>query len=155
MDSLRLVPAAYDAPLVAPLLAALDDDLSVRYPEGDIDPPVLTPDMFAPPVGTLLVALLDDEPVGCGALRAGPTDGTGEVKRMYVAPEVRGRRVAERLLHGLEDAARELGYSSLVLETGERQPEALRLYARCGWTPTPAYGHYRDSPLSICLALQL
>ncbi|MCW2667258.1 MAG: hypothetical protein JWN57_2220 [Frankiales bacterium] len=155
MGPLRVVPAPYDGPLVAPLLAALDADLAERYPGEGIAPPVLTAREFTPPAGTLLVALLDDEPVGCGAVRPAPFPATGEVKRMYVAPQARGRRVAERLLRDLEGAAAGLGYRRLILETGQRQPEALRLYARCGYLPVEAYGHYRDSPLSVCLGRDL
>jgi GNAT superfamily N-acetyltransferase len=74
---------------------------------------------------------------------------------MYVAPEVRGRRIAEQVLAALVETGRALGQVRLVLETGVAQPEALRLYERLGWRPVQAYGHYRDSPLSRCYGLDL
>ncbi len=76
--------------------------------------------------------------VGCGAMR--PLEGDiGEVKRMYVVPELRGRRIAQRILERLEELARGFGYTALRLETGTLQPEAIRLYERCGYHRIPCY----------------
>jgi GNAT superfamily N-acetyltransferase len=145
----------FDGDVARPLLVALDAELDERYAGEGIGPPVHHPVDYAPPCGTFLVARADGVVVGCGALKPGPVAGTGEVKRMYVVPSARGRRVAERLLAGLVEAARDLGYRRLVLETGVEQPEALRLYERLGWQPVPGFGHYRDSPLSRCFGLDL
>lgn len=145
----------FDADVVRGLLAALDAELDERYAGEGIEPPVHDAGDYVPPRGVLLVARINGEPVGCGALRPGPADRVGEVKRMYVAPQVRGRRIGERLLAALLETARGLGYRRLVLETGTEQPEALRLYERLGWTPAPAFGHYRSSPLSRCYGLDL
>lgn len=145
----------FDDQVVQDLLTALDAELDERYTGEGIEPPVHDARDYVPPRGVLLVARLGGQAVGCGALRPGPAEGVGEVKRMYVTPAVRGRRIAERLLGELVEAARRLGYRRLVLETGTEQPEALRLYERLGWTPAPAFGHYRDSPLSRCYGLDL
>lgn len=102
-----------------------------------------------------LIARQDGDVVGCGALRPGPEPGTGEVKRMYVVPAARGRRIAEQVLAALVDSARALGHRRLVLETGLAQPEAMRLYERLGWHPVPDYGHYAESPLTRCYGLEL
>lgn len=153
--NLVLIREDFDSDVARPLLVALDAELDERYAGEGIPPPVHRPADFAPPRGAFLVARSDGAPVGCGGLLPGPSDGTGEVKRMYVAPAWRGRRIAEQVLAGLVGAARELGYRRLVLETGVEQPEALRLYERLGWTPVPGYGHYRDSPLSRCYGLDL
>ena len=56
----------------------------------------------------------------------------GELKRMYVVPAARGRGLGRRVLEELEAEARALGYASLVLESGDRQDAALRLYATAG-----------------------
>lgn len=56
-----------------------------------------------------LIARQDGDVVGCGALRPGPEPGTGEVKRMYLVPAARGRRIAEQVLAALVDSARALG----------------------------------------------
>jgi GNAT superfamily N-acetyltransferase len=74
---------------------------------------------------------------------------------MYVVPQARGRRIAERVLEELQAAAAELGCSRLLLETGTAQPEAIRLYERLGWQPVPAFGHYAASPLSRCYGRDL
>jgi glutamate-ammonia-ligase adenylyltransferase len=144
----RFTVEPFDGPVAGPLLDALEADLDERYGDSDIPPPVHRASDYAAPNGAFLVAWLDGEPVGCRAVKRGPADGVGEVKRMYVAPHARGRRVGAALLDALAEAARELGYERLVLETGVRQPEAIALYTREGWEPVPAFGHYADSPLS-------
>ena len=83
--------------------------------------------------------------VGCGALRL-LADGAAEVKRMYVVPAARGLGVARAVLAGLEDAARERGWTTLRLETGPRQPEAVDLYLSAGYRPIDAFGGYAGEP---------
>ncbi|MFO1512621.1 MAG: GNAT family N-acetyltransferase [Verrucomicrobiota bacterium] len=80
---------------------------------------------------------------------------TGEIKRMYVVPEERGRGVGRAILNGLEAEARALRISRLVLETGVRQTAAQALYQRAGFARIAPFGEYVDSPLSLCLAKQL
>ena len=89
----------------------------------------------------------DDEgiAVGCGALRH-LGDGIAEVKRMYVAPSGRGHGIGKAVLAGLEDAARDRGWTTLRLETGPGQPEAVRLYLSAGSRPIPAFGGYVGAP---------
>src|SRR5262245_18565839 len=100
--------------------------------------------------GAFLVAFRGDVAVGCGAVRRIDT-GTGELKRMYVAAEVRGLGVGHALLVSLEAEARRLGLVRIVLETGVRQTRALSLYERNGYTRVPPVGEYVGSPLSVCL----
>jgi GNAT superfamily N-acetyltransferase len=137
------------------LIKALDRDLDVRYAGLDLSAEpdwamlnVLT-DTVTPPHGVFLVARLDGEPIGCGAIRRHGEDEC-EVKRMYVAPEARGRGVARALLAALEEAAAGFGYRRLVLETGVQQPEAIALYESEGWTPIEPFGAYRGSTFSRC-----
>ena len=143
------------------LIAALDADLAERYAgdvdlEGEPDYAMLNllGDDVVPPRGVLLVARLDGEAVGCGALRP-HGDGAAEVKRMYVAPAARGRGVARAILRTLERAGADLGYRRLVLETGIRQQEAMALYESEGWTPIANFGAYRESSLSRSFAKSL
>ena len=152
---LSLTRESFDGDVARPLLVDLDAELDVRYPVPFAPPPPHDPADYLAPRGTFLVARLDGEAVACGGLRPGPEAGLGEVKRMYVVPDVRGRRIAEQVLAGLVQAGHELGYRRLVLETGTAQPEAIRLYERLGWRPVPAFGHYRDSPMSRCFGLDL
>ena len=69
---------------------------------------------------------------------------------MYVAPSVRRRGLARRLLAELEEKAIKLGYAIVRLETGNRQPEAIALYESCGFRRIAPYGSHVDDPLSIC-----
>jgi GNAT superfamily N-acetyltransferase len=82
-----------------------------------------------------------------GGLRRVPdgTDGTCEVKRMWTAAGHRRKGYASRVLTGLEDAARAAGYSTLLLETGPLQPEAIALYTGHGYRRVPYYGRYPDA----------
>ncbi len=93
---------------------------------------------MSPPTGCFLVAYVDGVAAGCGTVRR-MDDATAEIKRMYVRPEVRGRGVARRILAGLESAALELGYRRIVLDTGDRMPEAQALYRSSGYDDIPDY----------------
>jgi GNAT superfamily N-acetyltransferase len=151
---LRTVVAALDSPVAEPLLRAAESELVDRYGDPRAAGAPLDPAAFAAPSGTFLLALIGGQAVGCGGVRTrGP--GTGEIKRMYVAPSARGRGVARRLLGDLEAEALRLGLPDLVLETGHAQPEAVALYASAGWRAAPAFGEFADSPCSICLGKQL
>ncbi|MDO7844774.1 GNAT family N-acetyltransferase [Hymenobacter sp. M29] len=97
-----------------------------------------------------VVAYQDDEPVGCGAIKEFDANQM-EVKRMFVQPAHRGTGVAPALLAELEGWARELGYAACVLETGKKQPEAIRLYQKSGYDFTPNYGQYIGVDNSVCL----
>ncbi len=110
-------------------------------------------DLLSPDT-TFVVARLDGQPAGCGALR--PLEpGVGEVKRMYTAPWARGNGVALAVLTALEEHARQRGYQALRLETGDRQLAALRLYERAGYRPIPCYGRYASRAWSRCFEKQL
>lgn len=132
----------------ARLIAALSAELAARY-EDDGGEAYFTPADVETPGGVFLVARQGGVAVGCGAVRP-HEPGVGEVKRMYVAPEARGRGVGRALLRGLEAWAAEWGYARLILETGTAQPEAVALYESAGWIPIPKYGPYADDPRSLC-----
>ena len=137
-----------DGPESRRLLGDLDEYLNSLYrpEENFLDLPAgdVTNDR-----GTFLVARADGVAVGCGAVRRiSPT--TGEVKRMFVAPAARGRGVGGRLLAALEQWAAAAGITQLVLEAGDRQSEAIRLYERAGFVAIPCFGEYADAVLSRC-----
>jgi putative acetyltransferase len=136
------------------LIAVLNAELRARYPEDGATYFRLDPEEVADGRGAFLVAYLDRVPVGCGAIRT-VLSGVGEIKRMYVRPEARGQGIARAVLEALEDEARRLGLWRLRLETGNRQPEAVALYRGAGYSPTPAFGDYVSSPLSVCMARDL
>jgi GNAT superfamily N-acetyltransferase len=134
----HLSPAAWDDPVVQQLTAAQQEELRGRY--GPHSEPGVPPS--AADVALVLVARDDDgTPVGCGALRQLGPD-SAEVKRMYVVPAARGRGVARLVLAGLEAEAAARGWTTLRLETGPRQPAAVRLYTAAGYRPIEAFGSY-------------
>jgi GNAT superfamily N-acetyltransferase len=136
------------------LISSLDEHLASRYPPEQRFGPNLTPQQIAAGVGTFVIARLDGRAVGCGALRK--LDGeSAEVKRMYVAPEVRGQGVAKKILEHLESVGRELGVHRLVLETGIYQAEAIALYHGAGYEPVRCWGEYADSVTSVCFEKQI
>jgi GNAT superfamily N-acetyltransferase len=142
------------SPVAAALIAALNAELSERYPEVGANHFRLDVAEVEEGRGAFLVARAGDAPGGCGAIRRIDGD-TGEIKRMYVAPALRGRGIGARLLAALEAEARRLRLTRVVLETGARQPEALALYRRAGYVEIPPFGEYVGSPLSVCMEKRL
>ena len=142
----------WDAPDGVRLRAEQRAELDARYGCDDHEPGA------APSAGDVGVFLLARDAagraLGCGALR--PLSATtAEVKRMYVVPAARGTGVAAAVLRALGDAARDLGLTRLVLETGTAQPDAIRFYEREGYTPIPNFGPYAGEPLSLCYGRDL
>ncbi len=97
----------------------------------------------------VVLAYENDIPVGCGAIKEYELK-TVEVKRMYVLPESRNGGIATRVLSALEEWAGELSYAKCILETGKKQPEAIALYKKNGYTPIPNYGQYANVENSVC-----
>jgi GNAT superfamily N-acetyltransferase len=129
------------------LMRELDADLHARYPGAIIHS--IDVATFGSAGGVFLVGEVDGDPVGCGALRPlGP--GLLEVKRMFVRAGARGRGYARAILDALETHGRALGARTIRLETGDRQPEAIRLYEAAGYRRIPCYGEYDGSPHSHC-----
>ncbi|MGH3738094.1 MAG: GNAT family N-acetyltransferase [Micromonosporaceae bacterium] len=149
---LTVTRAAYTDVEAQRLIAAALADLAERYGgEGDETP--IAPEDFVPPSGVFLVAWLDGDPVGCGAWRA--RGENAEIKRMYTAPQARGRGVAKVVLTELETTARAAGLRRMILETGTKQPEAIGLYEARGYTLIPNFGHYKDEPEAVSYGLGL
>ena len=102
----------------------------------------------------VVIAYTDGEPVGCGAIKEYATD-VMEVKRMFVDRRFRGQGIASRLLTELEQWAHELGYKRCILETGNKQQEAIRLYEKAGYRIIPNYGQYMGVASSVCMQKML
>jgi putative acetyltransferase len=134
------------------LMNLLDHDLYDRYPQSSVHG--LAPSDIADSGVVFLVARVRGQAVGCGAVRRLEAEA-GEVKRMFVLPEFRGRGIAKRILRELESIALELGFKILRLETGSRQPEAINLYASMGYREIPPYGEYAGDPFSVCFEKRL
>lgn len=111
------------------------------------------PGAYAPPHGRLLLAMDGDEPAGCGAFRQ-IAPGVAEMKRMWVRPAYRGRKLGRTTAEALIAAARTQGYASVRLDTLESMAEARSLYRSLGFREIPAYypnplpgGHYMELAL--------
>ena len=103
-------------------------------------------------VSTIIVRDAAHSPVGHAALRdlGGDFIDSLEVKRVYVAPAARGTGVSRLLMAELERIAAERGARRLILQTGDRQPEAVTLYERIGYTRIPIYAPYLELSFSQC-----
>jgi putative acetyltransferase len=133
-------------PDVVQLLSELDVILRGGYPPESNH--ILSVEQLMHPSITFIVAEIDGQAVGCGAIRR-DAEGYAEVKRMYVKPEHRGKGIAYRLLSKLESLATSEGISILRLETGIYQHEARALYERFGFTQRGIFGEYFEDPLSL------
>ncbi|QLE00046.1 GNAT family N-acetyltransferase [Galbibacter sp. BG1] len=102
----------------------------------------------------VVLAYLDETVVGCGAIK--PYDlNTAEIKRMYVAPNCRGKGVASIILKELEVWSKDLSFNKTILETGIDYKDAIALYKKNGYQQLPNYGPYTNSELSICFGKEL
>jgi GNAT superfamily N-acetyltransferase len=141
---IRTVPS--DAPEALALVAAMVEEVSELYGRIDVpEAPSATPEDFsAGRGGSFLVVWEDAVAVAGGGLKR-LDDEACEIKRMFVVPSARGRGHASRLLKGLEDEARRLGYRLARLDTGEHQPQAQAMYERAGYAPI---GNFNANPFA-------
>ncbi len=101
-------------------------------------------------IRNVIICYIDDIPTGCGAFKE-YDQTTAEIKRMFVLPQYRGQGVAFSILTELELWASELNYRECILETGKKQPEAIRLYQKAGYTIIKNYGQYENVENSVCM----
>lgn len=125
-------------------MALYVEELATRFEEGfdTSKGNSVTGSEFIRPHGSFLIARLDGNAIGCGAVRMLDAR-TAEIKRMWVAPSARGLGVAGRMLHKLETIARELGAQAVCLDTNRALKEAQSLYKRDGYTEVAPYN---DNP---------
>lgn len=131
-------------PVARYCLTRYAEELSSRFETG-FDPALSLPatdDDLTPPAGVLLVAMADDEPVGCVALKFHGPD-PAEVKRMWVDGEARGLGLGRRLLVEAEAKAAAAGVRTLRLETNKTLTEAISLYRSAGYLEVPAFNDER------------
>lgn len=106
------------------------------------------PGEYAAPSGHLLLALVDGQVAGCGALRAlhdADHANACEMKRLYVRPAFRRFGLGRRLAEALMDEARRCGYSVMLLDTLDDMEAARELYASLGFVETAPY-YYNPIP---------
>lgn len=98
----------------------------------------------------VVIAYDEEEPLACGAFKD-YGDGTVEIKRMFTHEAARGKGIAVAVLIELEAWAAEEGFTKAILETGRRQPYAVRLYEKQGYNVIPNYGQYAGMDNSVCM----
>jgi GNAT superfamily N-acetyltransferase len=157
--AITLMHVDYDDPRAAALRADMDAEMTARYtdPGGPGLSEAARAALALDPATircTVLALDHDGTPVGHAALR--DLDGQLEVKRVVVAPGHRGRGIGRAVMTEVERVARAAGAERLVLQTGDRQPEAEALYLALGWTRIPTYPPYAGAvPQSRCFARSL
>jgi GNAT superfamily N-acetyltransferase len=133
------------------LIKRFDDYLWERYPE-------LKTNYWGNNIIELnrnvVVIYLDEKAVACGCFKK-YNQSTIEIKRMFVAPEARGQGLAQSVLRELELWAKDLGFSTAVLETLYKQDEAIRLYQKVGYAIVDNYGPYIGLDKSVCMKKDL
>ena len=130
------------------LVAFLDKDLAIR--DGD-EHSFYAQFNKIDAIKNVIVCYIDEKPIGCGAFK--PYDEkTVEIKRMFVQPEYRGHGIGLTILKELELWAAELNYPGCILETGKKQPEAIRLYEKAGYNIINNYGQYEHVENSVCMS---
>ncbi|MET4782187.1 GNAT family N-acetyltransferase [Glaciihabitans sp. UYNi722] len=143
---------SWDDPDAIALRDAQRAEIAERYGTPDSEPGVAP---SAADISVFFVVFDDDgAAIGCGGLRQ-LDDTEAEIKRMFVQPESRGTGASTAILERLEQEGRVRGLGRLVLETGNRQPDAIRFYQRQGYTRIPNFGYYVDSAISLCFAKPL
>jgi len=160
--AVKLIARPYGHPDVV----VLAEQAQAHYRElygGPGDESVVDAADFTSPTGHFLVGYVDSLPVAMGGWRrlgdrpGLPSQNAAEIKRMYVAPSARGRGLSRVVLAELEATAQEAGLDWLVLETGQPQVSAVRLYRSSGYTDIDgsSYGHYAGHPLAVHLGKSL
>jgi putative acetyltransferase len=105
-------------------------------------------------LGTVVIAYENNKAIGCGCFKVIAND-TVELKRMFVEAGHRGKGIGAAILKELEIWAGDLGFSSIVLETGTLQPEAIQLYHKKGYQNIPNYSPFIGNELSVCMKKSL
>lgn len=146
VDALTFAVEPADGPDALACVRAYVDELDAWFPDGfrpaaggAVDRAQLNP-----PHGSFVVVRTDGRAVGCGGVRTlGPA--IGEIKRMWLHADVRGRGAGRRLLAALEDAARGLGHRVVRLDTSRHLHAAVQLYATAGYVAIDRYNDNADA----------
>lgn len=148
---------SWDDPRGVVLRARMDDEMHERYgsANGDEDPAITAERSRAlsvdPSTVVTSVLALDESGDAVGHIAIRRLGDEVELKRLIVLTSARGKGAATALLDECERIGRELGAPRLVLQTGDKQPDAVALYEKTGWNPIPVYAPYAATmPWSFC-----
>ncbi|MGC5012253.1 GNAT family N-acetyltransferase [Streptosporangium sp. DT93] len=153
---ITVTAVGWDDDAAVALRRAMTEEMDARYADLIAVPGLIPEGMNVDPATVVYTGVARSAlgvPVGHVALRA--LGGELELKRMFVTPAERGGGVAQALLAAAEDVARGRGASRIVLQTGPRQPDAVRMYLREGYTPVPVFAPYEGLAGSHCFEKSL
>lgn len=103
---------------------------------------------------TVVLAYENNIAIACGCFKQFDAHRL-ELKRMFVKPGFRGRGIASMMVDELEKWGKELGYGTMILETGKGQPDAIALYRKLGYTDIPHFGEFPEESRSVCLGKKI
>jgi GNAT superfamily N-acetyltransferase len=151
--TIHVASVDWDDPYAVALREAMGAEMRLRYADRYAAGALIAATMAVEADSVAYTAVAysaDGLPIGHAALRwLGPDL---ELKRMYVAPSHRGKGVTGALLRAVEDEAARLGAARIVLQTGDRQPDAVRVYERAGYARIPIFAPYESLTYSNCFA---
>lgn len=160
-------PVAWSDPDAVALRRGMYDDLAAVYPEETAAAEATggfegLDERIRPAVVATVLARLDGAAAGCASLRPLPVTGdeparphVGELKKVFVRPELRGAGVGRAPMAHIEEVARDLGFTTLVLETGVAQDAAVRLYVGAGYRQIETLPEHRGDPTSLAFSKDL
>jgi putative acetyltransferase len=147
-------PLAADSPALQALIRKSEEYMSALYPaESNHFEDVQG---LLPPKGVMLGVFASGEMIGCGAVKIAD-DGSpyGEIKRVFVLENQRGKGISKAIMQALEGHLRQRSVGLARLETGIKQPEAIGLYRRLGYVERGPFGGYKPDPLSLFMEKRL
>jgi putative acetyltransferase len=137
------------SPEAQKLLNAFEQEVRHRYESAPADVGYFDPALVSAPKSVFLVARVEGEAVGCGAL-VPMEDDVVEIKRMFVLLERRGQGIAKKILDRLQDLAKQFDYDRIRLETGTKQPESIALYGKSGFYRVPNFPPFESDNTAVC-----
>jgi ribosomal protein S18 acetylase RimI-like enzyme len=141
-------------PEAAALIKAMTVEITAIYDHKIDGAGNFKPEDVLVPGSGFIVGRVENEAVACGAFRP-LAPGIAEIKRMFVAPEHRGRGYSKAILTTLERMAAESGYTTVWLETRPLQRAAIALYEQLGYERIPNYGMYEGKKECLCYGKSL
>ncbi|MBR0844152.1 GNAT family N-acetyltransferase [Bradyrhizobium liaoningense] len=149
-ESIKVEPVAWLHPDAQAMRAQLSEELGARYLDRESIPNHLPREFFVDEVSVLFVAIARVQGLSIGHIALRRLGEEVELKNMYVARPLRGAGVAMRLLEAAETFAERRDVPRIILQTGDRQPEAVRFYLRMGYQRIPIYEPYQNLSYSNC-----